>query len=135
MTGPSLQKLRALAEEVIQNSYSPYSGFRVGALILSGEDGLPFSGVNVENASFGLTVCAERNALFKAVGEGIRTFSYLYILSDGENPPLPCGACLQVLNEFCPPDMPVTCESWSGAQRTFLLRDLLPLGFSFHKSE
>jgi cytidine deaminase len=130
MTGPSLQKLRALAEEVIQNSYSPYSGFRVGALLISDDGKHVFSGVNVENASYGLTVCAERNALFKAVGEGTRVFSFLYILADGDKSPVPCGACLQVLNEFCSPDMPVVCESWSGMQQSFCLRDLLPYGFS-----
>jgi cytidine deaminase len=135
MTGPSLQKLRALAEALIQNSYSPYSKFRVGALLLSRDGSRIFSGVNVENASFGLTVCAERNAVFKAVGEGEREFSRLYILSDGDVPPLPCGACLQVLNEFCSPDMPVTCESMSGKRKTFRFGELLPFGFSFHKSE
>ncbi|HHH84930.1 MAG TPA: cytidine deaminase [Firmicutes bacterium] len=135
MTEPSLRELRFFAEEVIQNSYSPYSGFRVGALLLSRDGSRTFSGVNVENASYGLTVCAERNALFTAVGAGVRVFSYLYILADGDQLPLPCGACLQVLNEFCSPDMPVTCESWTGKRETFRFRDLLPLGFTFPKNE
>jgi len=135
MTEPSLQKLRAHAEDVIQNSYSPYSKFRVGALLLSRDGSRIFTGVNVENSSFGLTVCAERNALFQAIGEGEREFSFLYILADGDIPPRPCGACLQVLSEFCSPDMPVTCESMSGNREAFRFRDLLPFGFSFPKSE
>ena len=97
---PTDDQLLALAKEAMRRSYSPYSHFKVGACVLS-EDGRVFTGTNIENASFGLTNCAERSAIFKAVGDGVKEFSAIAIAAESA-PPWPCGACRQVLNEFAP---------------------------------
>lgn len=109
-------------------AYAPYSSFAVGAALL-GEDGAIYTGCNVENASFGLTCCAERTALFKAVENGVRRFRALAIVGGkvGKDPTEscpPCGACRQVLAEFCDDDLPVFL-----ADRTVTLGELLPLAF------
>ncbi|MDR3248911.1 MAG: cytidine deaminase [Treponema sp.] len=102
-----MEKLFALAMEAAKAAYAPYSKFRVGAALL-GADGRIFTGCNVENRSFGLTVCAERNAVFQGVAQGCRSFTALAIVTpDSENPVGPCGACRQVLSEFMGPDAPV----------------------------
>ncbi len=93
-------------KEVIKNSYSPYSKFKVSSAVET-EEGDVFTGVNIENASYGLTVCAERVALFKAVSEGKRSIKRLYIYTPTDSPTPPCGACLQVLSEFCDDDMEI----------------------------
>ena len=87
--------------EAIKNSYSPYSRFRVASVVMC-EDGRIYTGVNVENSSYGLSMCAERVAVFKAVSEGCRTISKVYVISDHDKPIPPCGACLQVIAEFSP---------------------------------
>lgn len=97
---PSDKQLLELAKQAMQRSYSPYSHFKVGACLLC-EDGRVFQGCNVENASFGLTNCAERTAVFKAISEGERSFTAIAIASE-KSAPWPCGACRQVLNEFAP---------------------------------
>lgn len=94
------EELLKLARLAMKNSYSPYSGYAVGAALLC-EDGRVFLGCNIENASFGATNCAERTALFKAVSEGERRFSAIAIAADG-SAPYPCGICRQALNEFAP---------------------------------
>ncbi|MDX9783492.1 MAG: cytidine deaminase [Spirochaetia bacterium] len=96
------------ALKVAEHSYSPYSKFRVGAAILC-EDGSVITGANVENRSFGLTICAERSALVTAISEGKKSFSAIAIATpDAEYPVSPCGACRQVLSEFFPPEAPVS---------------------------
>lgn len=103
------QQLNALAQAaaaIKKYSYSPYSKFKVGAAVLA-EDGTIFPGTNIENASYGLTVCAERNALFKGVGEGRRKFIALAVCTDpvpGSDFGAPCGACRQVMTEFMDQD-------------------------------
>lgn len=92
-------QLMALAEEVQSLAYAPYSKYSVGAALLT-PSGKVFVGCNVENASFGLTVCAERNAIFKAISEGEHEFEAIAIASPSRNGGAPCGACRQVLNEF-----------------------------------
>ncbi len=114
--------------DIIRNSYSPYSGFPVGAVAVS-TDGRMFPGVNVENASYGLTSCAERNAVFNAVASGATAFTMVMLMTDTEDPVTPCGACRQVLAEFCPPDMPVICETLNGRSKTYQLKDLIPFAF------
>ena len=97
------EKAKAAAE----NAYAPYSRFRVGAALLAA-DGAVVTGCNVENRSFGLTVCAERTAVVKAVSEGRRSFKAIAISTpDSKTPVGPCGACRQVLSEFMPSDAPV----------------------------
>ncbi len=125
-TQVSDETLLALAREAMERSYAPYSRFQVGACLLSA-DGRVFQGCNVENASFGLTNCAERTAVFTAVSEGATVFSSIAIAARGAAP-WPCGACRQVLNEFAP-DIRVLV-TWDENQTACAkLSDLLPHGF------
>jgi cytidine deaminase len=102
-----IDALYALALEASRASYSPYSHFRVGAAILC-PDGSVVTGANVENRSFGLTTCAERNTIVAAIGQGKREFKMIAIATpDAEYPVSPCGACRQVLSEFMAPETPV----------------------------
>ncbi len=118
-----LARLREIAEKLISSCYCPYSEFHVAAILEDTEDGLHF-GVNVENASYGLTICAERSAVFSAISEGIRTFRRILVYSpDGF--PIPCGACRQVLAEFCREDFQIIVVG-PEETRTFTLAQLLP---------
>ncbi len=117
--------LLALAREARKRSYSPYSRYAVGAALLCA-DGRVYQGCNIENASFGLTNCAERTALFKAVSEGAVEFTAIAIAAEG-SAPWPCGACRQVLNEFAP-DIRVLV-TWDGQVAEAPLKELLPHGF------
>ena len=122
---PSVEeKLLSRAREAMKNSYSPYSSYPVGAA-LHCIDGRIFAGCNIENASFGLSNCAERTAMFKAVGEGARGFDIIAIAANTKA--WPCGACRQVLNEFAP-DIRVLV-TWDGYVEEKTLRELLPEGF------
>jgi len=115
------------AVEARRAAYAPYSGFAVGAALLA-RDGRVFTGCNVENASYGLTVCAERVALFKAVAEGAREFKAIAIAC-GDTPCSPCGACRQVLYEFAP-DLTVILADGEGRRwEKTTLSHLLPRGF------
>jgi len=126
---PPAELLAAAARARVQ-AYAPYSQFRVGAALLCA-DGTIVVGCNVENASLGLTVCAERNAVSAGVAAGHRTFAALAIVADGQPPTTPCGACRQVLIEFCPPDCPVYCAAPGrlAAIFEFTLQELLPQAF------
>ncbi|MDE6775391.1 MAG: cytidine deaminase, partial [Ruminococcus sp.] len=116
------------AVKASENAYCRYSGFRVGAALLS-DDGRIFTGCNIENVSYSLTVCAERTAVFKAVSEGVMKFKAIAVAGskndDFLNPCVPCGACLQVLSQFCGKDFPVILSD--GIHK---LSDFLPYGFS-----
>ena len=105
-------------------AYAPYSHFAVGAALL-GESGEVYLGCNVENISFGLTICAERCAVTQAVAKGERQFRMIAIVSDSKAPVSPCGACRQVLAEFAPA-LPVVCENRIGERFTASLAELLP---------
>jgi cytidine deaminase len=123
-------KLVDAACETRRRSYSPYSKFRVGAVLL-GKSGTIYHGTNVENASFGLSICAERSAIFRAVAEGETDFTAIAICADGTAPTLPCGACRQVLVEFGP-DMTVLVAGGKGSGGEILqfsLRELIPHAF------
>lgn len=119
------ERLLAMAVEMLDYSYSPYSHYPVGAALLAA-DGRVFTGCNIENAAFGNTMCAERTALFKAVSEGARTFQTIAIAAHGAAA-FPCGACRQSLNEFAP-DLRILV-TWDGEVRETTLRALLPEGF------
>lgn len=119
------ETLLALACAARQRSYSPYSGYAVGAALLSA-DGRVFQGCNIENASFGLTNCAERTAMFKAISEGATEFETIAIAAE-TSAPWPCGACRQVLNEFAPNIRILV--TWQGHVEEATLDQLLPHGF------
>ncbi|MEL7564942.1 MAG: cytidine deaminase [Dehalobacterium sp.] len=121
-------KLLSLAAQAKENAYAPYSGFRVGAALVT-KDGAVFTGCNVENASYGLTNCAERTAVFTAVAAGYRDFTALAVSSDAKDYTFPCGACRQVLVEFNP-DMKIIMGNINNEYRVLRAGDLLP--FSFH---
>jgi len=110
-----------------QNAVAPFSGFKVGAAIET-VTGDIFTGCNIENVSLGLTVCAERVALWKAISEGEREFKAIAIVSDAEDPATPCGACRQLLWEYCA-DIPVLLLSLRGVSRTVRLAELFPQPF------
>ncbi|MGA0094193.1 MAG: cytidine deaminase [Chthoniobacterales bacterium] len=118
------QQLVTQAIAVAGQAYAPYSRFHVGA-VLVGRDGRTFAGCNVENISFGLTICAERNAVFAAVAAGCREFAKIVIVADTEVPASPCGACRQVLAEF-EPDLEVVLSTFRGKSEMFRLSELLP---------
>ena len=129
-TSISLTSLARAAIAAAQRAYAPYSKFKVGAALLA-EDGRVFTGCNVENASYGLTNCAERTAVFKAVSEGATRFKAIAIAGGVGDVAMPCGACRQVLAEFCPPDAPVRCVSLDGAiVKDFTVGELLPGAFA-----
>lgn len=116
------------AREAQETAYAPYSHFQVGAALLT-KDGRIYSGANIENSSYGLTVCAERVAVFKAVHDGVRDFQSIAITASGAGYPYPCGACLQVLAEFAP-DIHILVADGKNQIRKYTLKDLLPLNFS-----
>jgi len=122
-----LTALRAAAEAQLQHAYAPYSRFRVAAAALAA-DGRVVTGVNVENASYGLTICAERNAIAAAVGQGVRELRALVVVCSGELPPAPCGACRQVLAEF-PPAFDLRCYGRGGQELIARSDALLPHAF------
>ena len=122
------EKLVALAKEAMEHAYVPYSKFRVGAALLT-KDGRVFKGCNIENASYGATNCAERTAIFKAVSEGYREFDAIAIVASSGDYASPCGICRQVLAEFMP-DGKVILDSEEKGMVTYLVRELLPFGFS-----
>lgn len=120
--------LHAEAIRVRDNAYAPYSSFSVGAALL-GDDGRIFTGCNVENASYGLCICAERNAVFSAVAAGTRKFRAIALVSSAAQPVTPCGACRQVLAEFAP-SFEVRCFGNDGTEATFTTASLLPHAFN-----
>jgi cytidine deaminase len=119
--------LRDAARDRLAHAHAPYSGFRVATALL-GDDGRVYVGVNVENASYGLTVCAERNAVAAAVAAGVRQVRALVVVCSGDSAAPPCGACRQVLGEF-PPAFPIRCYAASGAELETRSDDLLPHAF------
>ena len=121
------KELIEAANAARENSYAPYSKFRVGAAVET-TDGKIYSGCNVESASYGLTACAERVAIWKAVSEGVLEFRQVAVVVDTEDLTPPCGVCRQILWEFCG-DVPVTLANLNGKSETVMMKDLLPRAF------
>lgn len=119
------------ARRARENALCRYSGFAVGAA-LDAEDGKIYGGCNVENGTFGLTVCAERVAIWKALSEGVRGFRAVAVVTGAAEPTPPCGACRQILWEFAG-DIDVVCATLEGKAKRFKLRELLPEPFDFDK--
>jgi cytidine deaminase len=115
------------AKQARENAHAPYSNFRVGAALRS-TSGRIFGGCNVENATYGLTMCAERVAIFKGVSEGERGFSAIAVVTDTEVLTPPCGACRQLIWEFCG-DIPVSMANLKGKMEVIQMRDLFPRPF------
>jgi cytidine deaminase len=126
----ALDDLRSLARHARDKAYAPYSNFHVGAAVLT-RDGRQFSGCNVENAAYGLCLCAERTALFSAMAAGCRPgdFAALAVIADTPNPVSPCGACRQVMSELCDGDMPVLLANLAGDMQKTSVAALLPGSF------
>ena len=118
-----------LAVEVSGQAYVPYSHFPVGAVLLT-KNGDIYTGVNIENASFGLTNCGERTAIFKAVSEGARDFKELIIYGQTEKPISPCGACRQVMVEFFEQNLKVTLVAKDKSTVVMTVKELLPYSFT-----
>ena len=127
MTELEIQKLMDCAIKARENAYSPYSHFAVGAALLC-EDGTLYEGCNIENASYGLTNCAERTTIFKAVSEGHIKFKALAVVADTEGPCAPCGACRQVMVEFKIPL--IIMGNLMGDIKIVSMEELLPFSFS-----
>jgi cytidine deaminase len=121
------EALVAAAHEARDRAYAPYSGFQVGAALLT-DDGSRFTGANVENASYGLSMCAERTAVFHAVAQGVRRLQAVAVVASNDEPTWPCGACRQVLYEFGP-DLVVISEGKGGRREERSLGELLPEAF------
>ena len=126
MDSEEINTLIQFATVAREQSYSPYSNFAVGAALLC-QDGTVYQGCNIENASYGMTNCAERTAICKAVSEGHRLFQAIAIIADTEDPCAPCGACRQVMVEFNIPTIILT--NLKGHTQVYTLDELLPLSF------
>ncbi|MFZ4628064.1 MAG: cytidine deaminase [Blastocatellia bacterium] len=131
MSEDELVRLIEFARAVRERAYAPYSGFAVGAVVETAE-GRCYTGCNVENASYGLTICAERAALAKAVSEGADRLTRIVVIADTERPIAPCGACRQVMLELMGPEGQVIMANLRGDRLERKIGDLLPEAFAPH---
>ena len=122
-----LKNLIEIAIKARENAHAPFSNFKVGAAVET-EDGQIFYGCNVESASYGLTVCAERVAIWKAVSEGHKKFNGIVVVADTEELTPPCGTCRQIIWEFCG-DVPLIFANLNGKSEAFTIGELLPRAF------
>jgi cytidine deaminase len=126
------EKLISEARKAREQAYAPYSGdFKVGSAVLT-EDGAIFSGCNIENTSFGATICAERVAVFKAIASGYRRIQALAVIADTPDPIPPCGICLQVIAEFSS-DAKILMANTNGDTRVLGIQELFPVTFKLHR--
>lgn len=123
------KELITLAIQSKEKAIPTYSNFRVGAALLTKDDKV-ITGSNIENASYGLTICAERVAIFTALHNGERNFKSIAIAADSENFISPCGACRQIMMEFCGPDLDVIMINNKGKNKKVKMKDLLPYSFN-----
>ena len=121
------QELIDAAREVRNLAFAPYSNFQVGSAV-EADDGTVYTGCNVESATYGLTMCAERVAIWKGVSEGAKKFGRIAVIADTEELTPPCGACRQVIWEFCG-DVPVVLSNLNGKTETIQMSELLPRAF------
>jgi cytidine deaminase len=130
VSGPraDVDALVVAARAARERAYAPYSNFLVGAAVIA-DDGEVFSAPNIENASYPMSVCAERNAVAVAVAAGRRRIQAVAVVGSGDAPTPPCGGCRQVLYEFGGPGLTVICESPAGERLMWALEDLLPAAF------
>jgi cytidine deaminase len=121
------EALLIAAKQARENAHAPYSNFRVGAAVRA-SSGRIFGGCNIENASYGLTLCAERVAIFKALSEGERNFAAIAVVTDADVLTPPCGACRQIIWEFCG-DVPVLLANLQGRRESLKMSELFPKPF------
>lgn len=129
---PEPDELVRLALKVRENAYVPYSGFHVGVALFA-DNGKVYTGCNVENASYGAAICAERTAIVKAISDGAKRILAIAVSSDSNSPTMPCGICRQVLSEFCLSTMPLFLSNRNGEFKIYSFDDILP--YSFKKSD
>lgn len=129
----SIESLIQQARAAREHAHASYSHFKVGAALLA-DDGQVFTGCNVENATYGLTICAERVAVFKALSEGVRKFAMIAIITATHDLTPPCGACRQIIWEFCG-DIPVVMANLDGKREQFQMSSLLPRPFDLRYLE
>ena len=126
-----MDDLLELAQKARQNAHAPYSQYLVGAALRT-SNGELFSGCNVENASYGATICAEQAAICQAVTHGQKHITEVLVLTQGDTPAPPCGICRQIISEFAEEDIPIHCCSTNGKTKTYSLKEILP--YSFNKN-
>ena len=120
-----MKELMKLAKGAYKNSYSPYSGIKIGAAVKGGS-GMIYTGVNVENSSYGATICAERSAITKAVTEGETKITAVAVTGNIDDYAYPCGICRQVISEFMEPEMEIAVSGNDREMKIYKLKDLLP---------
>lgn len=120
-----------VAEKAYENSYSPYSGIKIGAAVRAGS-GKIYSGTNIENVSYGATICAERSAIAKAVSDGETVITAVAVTGDINDYAYPCGICRQVISEFMKPDMEIAVSGRNLDMKVFKLKELLPSIFEYN---
>lgn len=128
------EPLLTAARDARRHSHSPYSRFAVGAAVATA-DGTIFAGANVENRSYGVTLCAERSAFAAAVSGGHRSFAAVAIVTESSPPAAPCGLCRETMAEFCAPTMPILLANPQGERRETSLAEIFPLPFQFQPGE
>ena len=128
----SEEKIKELIDEAIlarENAYTPYSNFKVGALVID-EKGIHHSGCNVENGSFGLTNCGERTAIFNGISKGMKNIDIIVVVADTTGPVSPCGACRQVIKEFSTENTTIILANLKKDYKIMTMEELLPYGFT-----
>ena len=123
------KKMLDMAYEAMEHSYSPYSNFKVGACLKTA-DGKYYTGSNIENSAYSVTNCAERTAIFTAVHAGEREFDAIAVVCSNHGPAYPCGACRQVMTEFCSKDFAVILDDGNGKYVQYRLDEVLPYSFT-----